>query len=405
MKSHKHDDLDKRLKNHCGIATAARPSGRLIWMHAASVGETLSAITLFKHLKKIGIASKVLLTTSTSTASRLLDSLNRTEPTLTDCCIHQYAPLDVYRWCKRFIRYWRPDCSLFFESELWPNLMRATYCDKIKLGLVNARMSDKGAKTWDIFPKTIAKILRRFSVIVAQSEYDRKKIQNLVKSQVLYFGNLKHASDSLPVNQETLDKIKAKVTGKAVFIAASTHHGEEEVVISACKRLRQKHDVFTILAPRHPKRGGEIEAMCIEAEIKCLRRSQVGDEMDADTELYLVDTIGELGTFYALADIALVGGSLIPRGGHNMLEPAKLRCSVMYGPYMYHFKELDQAFRNASAATVVNNAEELVNRITEQIEDKNKLALMQEAAYKIATAQNQILEKVTEALQIVLSPK
>jgi 3-deoxy-D-manno-octulosonic-acid transferase len=374
-------------------------------MHAASVGETLSAITLFKHFKKIGMVSRALLTTSTSTASHLLDSLNRTDSVLSDCCIHQYAPLDVYRWCKRFIKYWRPDCSLFLESELWPNLIRATYCGKIKLGLVNARISDKGAKTWNAFPKTIAKILRRFSVVVAQSEYDRKKIQNLINRQVLYFGNLKHASDSLPVNKETFDQIKLEISDKVVFIAASTHFGEEEIIISACKRLRQKHAVFTILAPRHPKRSGEIEAMCIEAGIKCLRRSQVGDKISADTELYLIDTIGELGTFYALADIALVGGSLIPRGGHNMLEPAKLGCSVMYGPYMHHFKELDQVFRSASASIVVSDADELVNRLIEQIEDKNKLALMQEAAYKIAASQNQILEKVTEALQIVLSPK
>ncbi|MDR1475293.1 MAG: 3-deoxy-D-manno-octulosonic acid transferase [Holosporales bacterium] len=403
IKSIKYDDRNKRLKNHRGIATMMRPSGKLIWMHAASVGETLTAITLFKHLKKGG-GAKILITTSTKTAADLLKSRIQACPALNESCIHQYAPLDAYNWCQRFISYWRPDCSLFFESELWPNLIKVAHDHGIKMALVNARLSDKSLNNWRRFPKTIARILRQFSTIIAQSEDDCKKIQGFTDGCVYYFGNLKHSSDSLPVNQETFNCIRSKVGDKVIFVAASTHKGEEELIISAYNRLKEKHNIFTILAPRHPNRCKDVSALCFEARIKYMRRSQVGNDIQKDTELYVVDTIGELGTFYALADIAFVGGSLVPQGGHNILEPAKLKCSIIYGNYMHNFKELDRLFRNNSAATVVNSATELINSISEQIENMDKRKSMQEAAYKIATSQEKILEEVTDTLSPVLNP-
>ncbi len=401
-KSRKYDDCEKRLKNHCGKATLSRPDGKIVWMHAASVGETLTAITLLEHLKSLDSQLKFLITTTTKTAANLLLSRFELNPLLSSCCVHQYAPIDVYPWCKRFIDYWHPDVALFFESELWPNLIKVASDKSIKLGLINARVSVNSLKNWQKFSASISKVLEKFSVIIAQSQYDADNIQNFVKQKVGYYGNLKHSAEKLPINESVLKSMGEFIKDKFIFIAASTHKGEEEEIIRAHRILKQSYDIFTILAPRHPNRCQDIGLMCFNEGFNYLRRSQVGNAINSNTEVYIVDTIGELGTFYSMAEIAFVGGSIVSHGGHNILEPAKLSCSVMHGSYMHNFKELDETFRRADASVVVHDGKELAEEVIKQIEDKKKLKTLQQNAFKVATSQYVILEKVANAIKGIL---
>lgn len=322
-----------RIKERYGYASIARPSGPLLWIHAASVGETVSIVPLIKAYKNAYPDQTILLTTTTVTASTIV------QQRLAEFCIHQFVPFDVGSWVDRFLNHWKPSLSVFVESELWPNLIQRTYRRKIPLILLNARLSDKSYKRWLRFPFMSKYLLTRFNLCLAQSSTTAERLKNLGASNVKTMANLKFAAESLPYNDQNLEKLKSLFEGRPLWVATSTHAGEEEIVLEVHQRLQKEFpNLLTILIPRHPSRIDKVEKLCTDSGLSSVRHSIFNEQNDF--QIYLGDTIGELGLFFALSRIVLMGGSFVPIGGHNPIEPAISGCAVLWGPYMHNFKDV-----------------------------------------------------------------
>lgn len=339
-----------RLAERWGRTELARPEGTLVWLHAASVGETMSILPLVHRLVADG--RHVLLTTGTVTSAELAASR------LPAGAIHQFVPLDVPDAAGRFIAHWQPDLAIFCESELWPSLMLETRRRGIPLGIVNGRMSERSFASWKRLPGTARALLGDLAFCLAQSETDAARYA-MLGAPATATGNLKFDSPPLPVDLAELDRLRAAIGARPIFLAASTHPGEELLVLEAAARIRDAEpEVLTIIVPRHPVRGEEIVTLCKAGGMMPAIRSR-GEAPDDRTTLYLADTLGELGLFYSLATVAFIGGSLVPVGGHNPIEPAKLGVPMMSGPEIANFKDVFAAFCAASACIAVMDAEGL----------------------------------------------
>ncbi|TDH61502.1 3-deoxy-D-manno-octulosonic acid transferase [Dankookia rubra] len=314
----------------------ARPPGRLLWLHAASVGETLSVIPLLEALAARAPDLTLLVTTGTVTAAVLL--AQRLPGGLDGRLLHRFVPLDVPRWVERFLDGWRPDCAVLVESELWPNLISAAATRGVPLALVNARFSARSSRRWRLLaPGLGRRLLGAFRLVTAQSAADAARLRELGAAAVLTPGNLKDASPPLPADVAALAALREAVDDRPVFLAASTQPGEEAIVASAHALLAPSHPgLLTVIVPRHPDRGAAIAAEL--APLPVARRAE-GILPAPETAIYLADTLGELGLFYRLAGVCLVGGSLVPHGGQNPREPARLGCPILLGPHTHNFEE------------------------------------------------------------------
>ncbi len=349
-----------RLHERWGRPVVPRPVGQLVWLHAASVGETMSILELVNRLVAGG--RQVLVTTGTVTSAELAAAR------LPEGALHQFVPLDLPGAARRFVEHWRPDLAVFCESELWPNLMLETRRLGIPLGILNGRMSERSARRWQRLPGTARALLGRLAFCLAQSDADAARFSAL-GAKARACGNLKFDSAPLPVDRMELDRLRASIGDRPVFLAASTHPGEEEQLLEAAAEIRNAEpDVLTIIVPRHPARGGEIVALCAAGGMRPSVRSK-GETPDDLTTLYLADTLGELGLFYALATVAFLGGSLVPVGGHNPIEPGKLGCPILHGPMTHNFRDIFAAFDAAGAALPVADAGELATSVTRLIAD------------------------------------
>lgn len=339
---------------------AARPAGLLVWLHAASVGETQSALPLIAAMTAARPDLSVLLTTGTVTAARLVAAR------APERVIHRYAPLDVPAWVARFLDGWRPDLGVFIESELWPNLIEAAAARGVPLALVNARMSARSARAWRLSGGAGRRLLSRFALVAAQGQADAARFAALGASPVAW-GNLKHAAPPLPVDAAELAALSAAIGDRPAWIAASTHPGEEAAALAAHRVLAPRiPGLLTILAPRHPERGAEVAALA--AGLPLVRRS-LGEVPGPHTQVLLFDTIGELGLAYRLARVAFVGGSLVPRGGQNPVEPARLGLPVLVGPLHANFTETVAALREAGALTVLPDSAALAATLSDVLTD------------------------------------
>lgn len=327
-------EIPERLAERRG-GGAARPPGRLLWLHAASVGETLSILPVLEALAERAPDLALLLTTGTVTSASLLGQ--RLDPALAGRVIHRFVPLDVPGWVARFLDDWRPDAAAFVESELWPNLVAAAQGRGIPLALVNARLSARSARRWRWLPGLAREMAGGFALVLAQSEADAARLRDIGAAGALCLGNLKDAAPPLPADPAALRELRQAVGGRPVFLAASTHPGEEAVAIAAHAALAARHpDLLTVIVPRHPERGPAVAA---EAAGHAVARRAAGEMPGPDTAIYVADTLGELGLFYRLARVCLVGGSLVPHGGQNPLEPARLGCPILLGPHTWNFAE------------------------------------------------------------------
>ncbi len=327
-------EVADRLGERYGFG-AARPTGPLLWLHAASVGEILSALPLIEALLDADAALEILVTTGTVTSARLLGQ--RLPDAIAPRVRHRYAPLDVPRWAARFLDGWRPDAAVFIESELWPNLIAAARERKIPLALVNGRMSERSARGWRWAPRLARGMLASFRLVLGQTEADRARLAALGAAEAQCWGNLKDAAPPLPVDAAALAHLRGLIAGRPVFLAASTHPGEETIVAAAHDALlAAQPDLLTIIVPRHPERG---EAIARALSPNNPARRAAGADPVAGTGIYIADTLGELGLFYRLAKVAFIGGSLVPHGGQNPLEPARLGCPILLGPHCWNFAE------------------------------------------------------------------
>jgi 3-deoxy-D-manno-octulosonic-acid transferase len=336
-------EIPARLGERYGIATLPRPAGRLIWFHAASVGETMSILPV---IQAIAGRAEILLTTGTVTSAKL--AAERLPATAR----HQFVPLDVPAWVAKFLDHWQPNAAVFVESELWPGLLNACDARKIPRYLINARMSARSAKNWRRAPFFASAVLAPFRAIHAQSPGDAAQLRGLGVQNILEWGNLKFCTPELPCDPVTLTTFQHQLPGPN-WLAASTHPGEEILILQAHEALLKNFPgLVTVIVPRHPERGGEIAAMA-----NAPRRSL--GEAPLPGKPYIADTLGELGLFYRAAPFAFIGNSLLGFGGHNLIEPALLGRAVITGPHNENFAEAAARLSAAGALQIVQNPAEL----------------------------------------------
>jgi 3-deoxy-D-manno-octulosonic-acid transferase len=354
-------EIALRLPEREAIDPAARPAGRLIWLHAASLGETVSILPVLTALaRQPGV---VLLTTGTVTSQRLL-AQRLPDLGLDGRVIHRFIPLDVPAWGARFLDHWRPDAAGFVESEIWPNILAAAAKRGIPLMLINARLSARSLARWQMAPKTARLVLGWFTMIHPQSTGDGDRFAQLGSPRVLPAGNLKLAAPPLPADHQALSHLSSLIGGPA-WVAASLHRGEDEMVLAAHRRLSATHPgLLTIIVPRHPERGEAIAALADGAP-----RRALGQPPRRGGGVWVVDTVGELGLVYRLAPLAFVGGSLVPHGGQNPAEPARLGVAVAVGPHTANFADIVALLRGGGALTEVADGQALGDWVDARLRD------------------------------------
>jgi 3-deoxy-D-manno-octulosonic-acid transferase len=396
-------EIAERLAERQGHG-AARPPGRLIWCHAASNGETLSLLPLLEALAKQDPALSFLVTTGTVTSARLLEQ--RLSPELAPRTQHRFLPLDVPRWVARFLAGWRPDLAVIVESELWPNMLAAAGRQSVPLALINARMSARSAQSWGWATGFARALLGRFALILAQTEADASRFSALAGREVPCWGNLKYAAPPLPADAPELARLKAAWAGRPVWLAASTHPGEDEIILATHRLLAPDHPgLLTVIVPRHPPRGPDIEALAGDLPV-ALRGA--GQEAGAGVAVYVADTLGELGLFYRLARVALIGGSLVPHGGQNPLEAARLGCPIITGPHHFNFGEIITRLRAAHALVETPDgpgaAEALAGNIARMLADPAAGQAMTAAAEALAQDQAGLPGRIATSLLPLIRP-
>jgi 3-deoxy-D-manno-octulosonic-acid transferase len=381
----------ERLPERRGASMIARPAGPVVWLHGASVGEFLSILPLVERIRSRDFT--ILVTTGTITSAELAE--RRLPPGV----IHQFAPIDVPRFVARFLDHWRPDLALFVESDLWPNLIMASAKRNIPLVLVNGRVSARSFRRWRWAPRTIEALLNCFDQCLAQSAEDAARYAGLGASRHLVTGNLKLDVPAPPAHPEMLRALKAALGTRPVIAATSTHPGEEAAMIDAHRRLmRGFPGLLTILAPRHPERGPAIAAIAMEAGLHSALRS-LAELPNSSTEIYVADTLGELGLIYRIAPIVFVGGSLVRHGGQNPIEAAKLGAAILHGPHVWNFAEIYAALEAAGGAVMVTDTDMLAARIGEWLTDANARGKVAEIALEAMDSRAGALVKTVMALE------
>ena len=396
-------EIAERLPERQGHG-AARPPGRLVWCHAASNGETLSLLPLLEALAKQDPALSFLVTTGTVTSARLLEQ--RLSPELAPRTQHRFLPLDVPRWVARFLAGWRPDLAVIVESELWPNMLAAAEAERVPMALINARMSARSAKAWGWAPGFARGLLGRFGLILAQTEADAARFSALAGREVPCWGNLKYAAPPLPSDAAELARLNAAWAGRPVWLAASTHPGEDEIILSAHRLLAPAHPgLLTVIVPRHPPRGPDIAGLA--GDLPVARRG-AGQEAGAGVAVYVADTLGELGLFYRLARVALIGGSLVPHGGQNPLEAARLGCPIITGPHHFNFSEIIARLSAAHGLIETPDgpgaAEALAAHVARFLADPATGQAMARAAAALAQGQADLPGRIATSLLPLIRP-
>ena len=384
------EDLN-RLGERRGIAGLPRPDGRLAWLHGASVGEGLALLPLVERL--IGKGFHVLVTSGTVTSARILADR------LPAGATHQYVPLDAPRFIQTFLDHWRPDLFLLAESEIWPNTICAVHARAIPITLVNARLSPRSFARWRRLPGFISALLGKIDLCLAQSQDDASRLLQLGAPRVDAVGNLKYDVEAPPSDPTRLGALAKQIGGRPVWIAASTHAGEEALALRVHKQLaRQFSDLLTVLAPRHPHRGGEIVAAARGAGLNVAQRS-LNEPIGPTTQVYVGDTMGEMGLFYRLSSVIFVGKSLIGHGGQNPIEPAKLGSAILHGPHVGNFIDVYAALDEKGGAIEVKDAETLAKTLAALFTDPALLRRTAEASREIVGALGGASDKIMQALE------
>jgi 3-deoxy-D-manno-octulosonic-acid transferase len=387
----------ERIAERRGLSQANRPAGRLVWVHAASIGESLSALPLIQQLLARNPDLNVLITTGTLSSARILAKQLPARVT------HQFVPMDLVPWVQRFLDHWRPDMGVWIESELWPNLMMETAARGIPMALVNGRMSARSYQRWRLERRSIGQLLNCFRVILAHDERSAGFIHNLGAPHAACVGDLKQAADPLSADEAELARLQAAIGARPVWIAASTHPGEEDAVQKTHKQLRQQFpELLTIIAPRHADRGIQIATDLGIEGLKVVRRS-TGEMPTHDTDVYLADTMGEMGLVYRLATIAFVGGSLVPHGGQNPLEPARLGCAILHGPNIDNFISIYADLDATGASRQIDDVALLADNVAALLRDKQTAASRGRAAKAQALkGRDKVLEHIIAAIEPLL---
>ena len=379
-----------RLDERYGASRIDRPRGPLVWVHGASVGELLAVGPLVERIRAKDFA--VLCTSGTVSSAQV--AVQRFPKTV----IHQFVPIDAPRFVERFFDHWKPDLALFVESDLWPNLIIAAKERNIPLILVNGRVSERSFNRWRIVPSTIGSLLRRFDLCLAQSAGHAARYRDLGAPRITTTGNLKLDVPEPPADAAALAALRAAVGDRPIIAAASTHAGEETALIEAHRRLRNTFPrLLTIIVPRHPDRGPGIVEIANAAGLSTTLRSRDA-QPDRDDDIYVVDTMGELGLVYRVAPIVFVGGSLASHGGQNPIEPIKLGAAILHGPHVWNFSEIYAALDAAHGADLVADVGKLAVRLGALLKDADQRVALVAAARETVKTLGGALERTLAAL-------
>ncbi len=384
----------KRFNERLGKANLPRPRGKLIWMHGASVGESISMLPLIHRLLEVFPDAHIMVTTGTTTSAEIMAKR------LPERAFHQYFPLEHPLYAARFIRHWKPDIALWFESEFWPAMLSALKRRNIPVILVNGRISNKSFRRWQQFEFVIKEILSCFTLCLGQSDEDTYRLKVLGAKNTASLGNLKYAGLPLPVDEEKKKELEKQFVGRTVWLVSSTHEDEESKIGRFLNDLAKKiPNLLTVIVPRHPHRGVEIKEK-LEKDFGLHVALRSADEKISDkTDVYLADTIGELGIFYELIDVVFVGGSLIPHGGQNFMEPSRCRDAVIVGPHMHNFTDAMNRAKRNDAVIQVNDVLELIDMVEKLLKNPDLLEAKRSLAYNWATSEAKVLDGIVEKIQ------
>jgi 3-deoxy-D-manno-octulosonic-acid transferase len=377
-----------RVGERRGMSADIRPDGPLVWIHGASVGEVLAAAALIERLRALNM--RILLTSGTVTSAAIVAKRFPAD------IIHQYVPYDSPRYVARFLDHWRPSLALFIESDLWPNLILSSAARRLPMVLINGRMSHRSFPRWRRINTTISALLGRFDVCLAQSQVDADRFAALGSRNVITTGNLKLDVPAPPADAGKLERLMSVTRGRPIIVAASTHPGEEEMLVATHRALASFFpSLLSVIVPRHPDRGEAIAREIAAAGLQIGLRSR--EQLPtATTDIYVADTMGELGLFYRLSPIVFMGGSLVPHGGQNPIEAIKLGASIVHGPHVFNFTDVYEALDNAGGARQADSEAALVKQFGQLLADPA-------ARQALAGASGRVVEQLGGALERTLS--
>jgi 3-deoxy-D-manno-octulosonic-acid transferase len=383
----------ERLSERLGFPSRTRPDGTLIWIHGASVGECLSVLPLIDALlAKPG--RSVLMTSGTVTSAEMMAAR------LPSGAFHQFSPVDTPAAVARFLDHWRPDVGLFVDSEIWPNILIAAAKKGTRLAIVNGRMSEKSFGGWQRAKRMAASLLGLFDIALVQDNDTAERLKGLGARAVEVTGSLKADSPPLPADAKALEELRCAIGTRPVFLATNTHPGEDEIILGVHDHLRRKFpSLLTIIAPRHAERGGDIAALA--ASRAHVLRSQA-QMPNTGTEIYIADTMGELGLLYRLGTFAFIGKSLGAQGGQNPLEPARLGVAVLSGPYTDNFREAYDAIFAGQGIGRVATADELEALAAKLLNDPAQARALGQAAEHAVLPLGGALERTRLAVETML---
>ncbi|WP_373413374.1 lipid IV(A) 3-deoxy-D-manno-octulosonic acid transferase [Ensifer aridi] len=384
-----------RRRERYGYASAPRPPGPLVWFHAASVGETVAVTPLIKEIRRRGIA--VVLTTGTTTSAKV--AAERLGSTV----VHQYVPLDFKPAVSRFLEYWQPDLAIIAESEIWPMTIIELGRRHIPQVLVNGRLSDRTFARWKKRPSLADALFENLALVIAQSDVDADRFRTLGALPVMVSGNLKVDTDAPPHDPRALRDYRQQIGTRKTWAAISTFEGEETAAGTVHQALKDRAGLLTIIVPRHPERCDAIEAALVAKGLKVARRTR-GDPLTPDVDIFLGDTIGEMGLYLRLTEVAFVGRSLFAEGGQNPLEPAMLGCAVLSGGNVQNFRETYQMLAKNGSAKIVRDTEMLAKGVNYLLANDDMRRSMIDAGLETVQQMRGALTATMKGLEPYINP-
>lgn len=388
-------ELPERILEKKGICGLTRPKGEVLWIHAASVGESQSALILIKRITNITPNINILITTGTVTSAELMAKR------LPSNAFHQFFPLDHPKWVKKFIDHWQPSAVLWMESELWPNMLNEIKVNNIPAILVNAHMSDKSFSSWKKMKPLAKHCLSAFTKILCQTNKDQKYFDYLGANKTVVTDNIKYAADPLGHNQHDLNTLKDSINNRPIWVFASTHDGEELLAYNTHKLLKQKiPNIMTIIVPRHPDRRKDIACELHDPDIITEFRGNAKILPHSHTDIYIADTLGELGLFYSIAPITCIGRTFSNDGGggHNPIEPAQLSCAILYGPNVQNLQDIFDDMNKENVALKILDPEHLYKTLLRLFNDKDETSNLQRSALAHSKKKDHLIDTITSEI-------
>jgi len=386
-------EINNRIKERFAFSSKKRPKGKLIWINASSIGEYFATLSLIKKIRKIKPKTKILLTTNTKTSALLAEKI-------TDKNIfHQFTPQDNPLIIKKFLNYWKPSLVLWMESEFWPIILDETKKYGIEIILLNGRMSDKSFKSWNYFKFFFKEIISNFSLILTMSKFDQNNFKKLGAKNINFIGNLKFSNGELPYNKLLEKKARKIISNRSVWLAASTHQGEEVFAASIHLKLKERlnlKNLLTIIVPRNIKRADKIKKE-IKSYVPLTEQFQ-SKSIGPNTEIIIDNSIGQLEMWYKNIKTVFLGKSYPPKGGQNPIEPARNGCAIISGK-MSNFKEIEEEMLRNKCLIRANKPSEFYSTIEDCIKKNNYIKNIRINAKKYVKSKSFILNKTVKIIQ------